>query len=68
MSFSNWTHIDVAEILRETDDAFLLRLKKDKEDYWVPRSVIADPGNYSENDTNCTVSIQDWFCEKSGLE
>lgn len=67
MSASNYVHLDVQRILKETDRAFLLLLDDDEE-LWVPKSVISDEGDYNEGDANCTISIQQWFADKEGIE
>jgi hypothetical protein len=65
MSASNYVHLDVELIVQETDDALLLRV--DGEDYWIPKSQIADVGDYAEGDENATVSISEWIAGKKGL-
>lgn len=65
MGNKNWIHIDVDEIVRETEKAFLLRI--DDEEVWIPKSQISNPEDYAEGDTNCTVSITDWIANQKGL-
>lgn len=67
MGASNYVHLNVANILKETDKAFELRLTN-KDRIWVPKSVIADAENYEEGDVDCTVSVQEWWCEKNDVE
>jgi hypothetical protein len=62
----NWVHLDVEEIVYETDRALLLRLAGG-EQVWVPRSQVADPEDYQAGDVNCTVSVSEWFASKEGL-
>lgn len=66
MGASKWVHLDVDEILRETEKAFLLRLEEGQE-VWVPKSQISEPGIYSEGDRDATVSVSEWFAEKEDL-
>lgn len=66
MSASNWVHIHVDEILRETDKALLCRI--DEEELWIPLSQIADPDEYSAGDEDLTLSVSEWFATKNGLE
>lgn len=66
MSASNYVHLDVEVIVRETEKAFLLRLESGEE-VWVPISQVADADDYSEGDTDCTVSVSEWFARKEGL-
>lgn len=61
-----WVHLDVEEIVRETDKALLLRLD-DGEEVWIPLTQIADADDYHEGDTNCTVSVTEWIAEQKGL-
>src|SRR5207249_6975883 len=67
MSTSPWVHLDVEEVVRETDKALLLRLEEDGREVWVPLSQIADNDLYSEGDRNCSISVSQWFAEKEGL-
>lgn len=67
MSASDYVHLNVTRVLQETDKAFLLLLAGGRE-VWVPLSVVADPGDYTAGDENCTVSVRDWFAEKHRLE
>lgn len=65
MSASNHVHLEVDEILRETDKAFLVYL--DGEETWIPKSVIADADDYEVGDSEVTLSIAEWFASKEGL-
>ena len=66
MSSSNWVHLDVDEIVAETEKAFRVRLE-DGEEVWLPFSQIADAENYSEGDTDCTISVSEWLAKEKGL-
>jgi hypothetical protein len=66
MAASNYVHLDVDEILRETDKAFLV-LTDEGEEVWLPKSHVADPDDYAEGDTNCTLSITEWLAKQKGL-
>lgn len=66
MSSSNYVHLDVEEIVKETDKALLLRLDGGEE-VWVPLSQVADADDYSAGDMDCTVSVTEWFARKEGL-
>lgn len=66
MTASNYVHLDVDEILRATDKAFLVRCKD--EEIWLPKSQIADPDDYEEGDADCTISITQWLANEKGLE
>ncbi len=65
MGSGNYVHLDVDEILRETDGAFLLKIGD--EELWVPKSQISDASDYGEGDEDCTVSVTKWFADKEGL-
>lgn len=69
MTHSNrgWVHIDVAEILRETDKAFKVRLESGEE-YWLPKSQISDADDYNEGDVNATMSITQWIADQNEIE
>lgn len=66
MSASNWVHLDVERIERETDAAFLLLLEGG-ELVWVPKSQVSEPGDYSAGDENLTVSVTEWIAQQKGL-
>lgn len=66
MGASNYVHLEVSEIKRETDKAFLVVLE-DGAEHWLPKSQIADADDYSEGDTNCTVSITEWLAGEKGI-
>ena len=65
MSASNYVHLDVEEVVCETKKALLLRI--DGTEVWVPLSQIADASDYSAGDTDCCISVTQWFAEKEGL-
>lgn len=65
MSQSGWVHLDVDEVLRETDKAFLLLI--DGEEVWVPKSQVSDADKYEAGDTDVTVSVTTWLAEQKGL-
>lgn len=62
----SWVHLDVAQVLKRTDAALLLRLT-DGEEHWIPLSQISDEEDYDEGDVNCTVSVSRWIADKRGL-
>ena len=54
------------DILKETDEAFLVR-QGDLE-VWVPKSqFVENPDEYMEGDENVSFSIPIWLAEKKGL-
>ena len=63
---SNWVHLDVDEIVSETDNAFLLLISY--EEIWIPKSQISNPNDYSKGDKNCTISITNWIAKQKGIE
>ncbi len=63
MGASGWTHIAVKKILIATAKAFLCRLEDDQE-YWLPKSVVADPEDYEAGETELELSVKDWFVDK----
>lgn len=67
MSASNYVHIDVEEILRETDAAFYVLLPSGEET-WLPKSQIADADDYNKGDKDCTLSITQWIARQKGIE
>jgi hypothetical protein len=67
VGFSNWVHLDVAEVLVETDDAFRVSLE-DGLEFWLPKSQVSEAGKYEQGDTDCTISITQWLADKLGVE
>lgn len=65
MSASNYVHVEVDEIVRETEKAFLVRI--DDEEFWLPRSQVADDADYEEGDKDCTMSITEFIAKEKGL-
>lgn len=65
VSASNLVYLDVDEIKRETNKAFLLVI--DGEEHWIPKSQIADPDEYEVGDKNLTVSVSEWIAEQKEL-
>ena len=67
MSASGYVHIEVKEILRETDKAFQIKMEDDSE-YWIPKSHVSDSDNYSAGDMDCSMSITEWMAKEKGIE
>jgi hypothetical protein len=65
MSGSRYVHLEVEKIVRETDAAFLLLI--DGEEYWIPKSQVADPDEYQAGDEGCTISVTEWIAREKGL-
>lgn len=61
-----WVHLEVEEVVRETDSAFLLRLEGGEEE-WFPKSQVSDSGDYQEGDKDCTISVTKWIADQKGL-
>lgn len=55
-----------AECIKATDAALLLLLETG-EKHWVPRSVIVDGSEVTEEGQEGEVVIQGWFAEKEGI-
>ena len=66
MSASRWVHLDVDEIKKETNAAFLIRIEG--EEYWLPKSQIADADDYEEGDCDVTLSVTEWIATEKGFE
>ena len=67
MGASDWIHLDFVLIVKETDKALLVQLKKPAKEIWIPLSQISDPDDYREGNTNGTISVKEWFATKEGL-
>ena len=46
---SNFVHLDVVRIVRETAAAFLVLLDDDSQ-HWIPKSQVSDPDDYQFGD------------------
>lgn len=66
MAFSGWVHIDVDEITQETEKAFCCLI--DGETHWLPKSQIADHGDYGMGDKNISMSITEWIAKEKGFD
>jgi len=62
----HWVHLDVEEIVAETDAAFLLLLE-DGEEVWIPLSQIDQPELYEKGDQDVTISVTQWIAEQKDL-
>jgi hypothetical protein len=65
MGAGRYVHLDVEEIVAATDMALLCVI--DGEEVWIPRSQVADGGDYSEGDSDLTLSVTRWFADKEDL-
>lgn len=65
MGASNYVHVEVDEVLKETEAAFLVLIDDDQ--HWLPKSQIADANDYAVGDTNLTMSISEWLARQKGL-
>lgn len=66
MSSSNWIHIQVEEIIKVTERAFLCQVGEDQ--HWIPMSQINTPDDYVEGDKDITLSITEYIAKQLGLE
>lgn len=62
---SDYIHLEDVEIRHETDAAFLILYRNNE--FWVPKSQVADPDNYKSGDKGCTISITDFIANKRGI-
>lgn len=65
MSSSGYVHVEVDRIERETDAAFLVIIDNDQ--FWLPKSQIADADDYNAGDEDVTLSITEWIANEKGL-
>ncbi len=66
MGASQWVHVEVERIKRETPHAFLVVLE-DRE-VWLPKSHISCPDTYEEGDKDVTLSITQWIANQKEIE
>jgi hypothetical protein len=53
--------------LKETEKAILFRHHDLEEEFWIPKSVIANLDDYEEGDEDITLEIEEWFAVKEGM-
>ena len=58
MHTNGYLQLEVEEIVKETDTAFLLRFHNGDEE-WVLKSDVASPINYELGDRNVTLLLRD---------
>lgn len=61
-----WIRLDVAEITRATEKAFLVVLKGGEE-VWLPFSQVRDAEEYEVGMTDVEMPITEWLAEQKGL-
>jgi hypothetical protein len=66
MSASRWVHLSCVDVLCEATSSFLLRIGD--EQYWIPKSHIADAGDYEAGDDDVKISITKWIAEQKGID
>jgi hypothetical protein len=66
MSASNYVHLDNCDVIRETENAFLIRYEG--EEIWIPRSQLADADDYAAGDEDVTLSVTEWIAKQKGIE
>lgn len=57
------TEVPDVEVLRATDKALLCKIEK--EEVWVPRSVVDDSSEVQEEHDSGTLVVQSWFAKKT---
>lgn len=65
MGQSNYVHLDDCDILAETGNALLVRY--DDGEFWLPRSQVADAGDYQAGDQGVTLSVTEWIARQKGI-
>lgn len=66
MGASNYVHIEIDAILRETEKAFLVSI--DGEEHWLPKSQIANADDYCDGDKDCIMSVTEFIAREKGFE
>lgn len=64
---SEWVHVLVAVIRKETDKAFNVQME-DGQIFWIPKSQISDADDYEAGDRNVEISITEWIANEKGIE
>lgn len=58
----------IADVVRETDGAVLLRNGDTGQEEWVPKSLLEDPDGVGEGDEGAEVSVAVWKLKELGWE
>lgn len=67
MRASNYVHVAVHVIRQESDKAFQVVLE-DGTIHWLPKSQIANAGDYEAGDRDLTLSITEWIAGEKGID
>jgi hypothetical protein len=67
MGASGFIHLEVQAVRQAREKAIQVILA-DGSIHWLPRSVISEGDKYDGGDRDVTISVQEWFCEKEGIE
>lgn len=65
MGASNFIHLEGVKVIAVAEKALLIRLKKNE--YWLPKTQVADAEDYEEGDEDCGMSITDWIANEKGI-
>ncbi len=66
MGFSNWHHLDFAEIIDESDKHLYVKAETGVV-YMINKKHVADKKDYRRGDKNGTISIKESHAEQLGL-
>lgn len=66
MGISRWLYVDIVEIIKETENAFLIDFGDEME--WIPKSQIADAEDYAEGDKDIEIGITPFIAREKGIE
>jgi hypothetical protein len=67
---ANYVTIEIDEVIRETEKAFLFRIPMGSEvwEKWIPKSCIEDPDALVEGSGSAEVNVAEWFAREEDLE
>lgn len=62
-------HLDVVEILVESEKAFKVEVEGMVDGIWIPKSMLRNlkEGLFGRGDKNCTFEIPMWLAKDKGL-
>ena len=76
MSNEEWFTVEIEEVIRETDDAILVRIDCDEDDVlsaeddeaevWIPKSQLMDGSQHLEPGDSGEMNVAIWFAKKRG--
>lgn len=62
----DWCYLEVREILKVTEKAFLVMLE-DGNEVWIPHSQLSDSDAFEVGDVNIEMKVTSWWASQEEL-